>query len=84
MKIKSAVAGIIVAMTMIAVGPSQAARVCTTSTCGEWSVPGQFAGVGWSMVPCGTYIRPAVTWEQYTSGRYAPPQTGRGTLLLGL
>ncbi|KTD29715.1 hypothetical protein [Legionella maceachernii] len=83
MKIKSTVAGLVVAATMLAVGPSQAA-VCTTSTCGAWAVPASFSGTGWSMVPCGAVIQPAVTWQQYTSGRYAPPVTGRNTIFLGL
>lgn len=80
MKIKSAIAGIIVATTMIAVVPSQAAQVCTDSTCGVWTVPAGFSGTGWGMVPCGSDVRPAISWQEYSSGHYAPPQTGRDTL----
>jgi hypothetical protein len=85
MKIKSAVAGIIVATTMVAAAPSFAGTVCTTSTCGVWAVPGQFSGTGWHMVPCNAVLPHATTWQQYSSGSYAPPVTGRGSLLpLGL
>lgn len=75
MNIKTTVAGIIVAMTMIAVGPSQAAKVtCVSSTCPTWNVPAQFSGTGWGVVPCNTYLRHAVTWQEYASGHYAPPE----------
>ena len=81
MNIKTTVAGIIVTMTMVAVGPSQAARVtcascatCSTSACPTWTVPAQFSGTGWGVVPCNTYLRHAVTWQEYASGHYAPPE----------
>ncbi|ARG97200.1 hypothetical protein [Legionella micdadei] len=86
MKIKSTVAGIIVAATMSAVGASQAyASICTTcahcSTCPTWNVPDEFSGTGWHTVPCNTVLQPAATWQQYTSGRYAPPVTGKSVFL---
>lgn len=87
MKIKSTVAGIIVATTMIAAGSSQAA-VCSTcakcSTCGVWDVPVQYSGTGWHMVPCNTYLPTARTWQQYTSGSYAPPEARSRFFFLGL
>ncbi|KTC87630.1 MULTISPECIES: hypothetical protein [Legionella] len=84
MNIKSTVAGVIVATSMIAAGASEARTVCTTSTCGVWAVPSEFTGTGWHMVPCNTILPRATTWQQYSSGSYAPPVTGRGSLLLGL
>ena len=84
MKIKSIVGGMIIASAVVVVGASQAA-VCTTTTCGPWAVSKQFTGTGWHMVPCNTVLVPARTWQQYTSGSYAPPDVARGTpLLLGL
>jgi hypothetical protein len=84
MKLKSTIAGLAFAVSMFAVvGASQA--MCTTQTCG-WYQPG-FTGIGWNMVPCGTTVRPAATWQQYVSGGYAPPtvnRANRGSLFLGL
>lgn len=85
MKIKSAVAGVFVVATMIAAAPSQAAyRTCATcptcSTCPQWDVPASFSGVGWHTVPCNAVLQPAVSWQQYSSGGYAPPTT-RGVFL---
>ncbi|MFA5960495.1 MAG: hypothetical protein WC785_08250 [Tatlockia sp.] len=69
--IRSKVAGVIIAMSMMAAaGTSQACADCTT-------IEG-FTGIGWHMVPCGTCIQPAATWQQYVSGGYAPPIVGRG------
>lgn len=75
MKIKSAVVGLVFATSMFAiVGTSQACATCT--------VQEGFSGTGWHMVPCNTCYQPAATWEQYVSGGYAPPVTGRNTLIL--
>ena len=74
MKMKSTVAGLILATSMMAVaGASQA--TCATCT----TQPG-FYGTGWHMVPCSTCVQPALTWEQYVSGGYAAPVTGRNSL----
>ena len=74
MMLKSTIGGLIVAATMFAVGPSEAAYgVCSTSTCGPWETAGQFSGTGWNMVPCNTVLPTAITWQQYISGGYAPP-----------
>lgn len=73
MKIKSTVAGLIIATSMFAVmGVSQACASCT--------VQEGFSGIGWHMVPCNTCLQPAQTWAQYVSGGYAPPVTDRGGL----
>lgn len=87
MKIKSIMAGLIVAMTMLVVGSSQAAYArcagcATCPTCATWNVPAQYTGTGWHRVPCGTTLNHATTWQEYSSGRYAPPEA-RGGLLFG-
>jgi len=72
MKIKTTVAGLVLATSMMAVaGASQAA-------CASCTVIEGFSGPGWHTVPCTMCIPPAVTWQQYVSGGYAPPVTGRG------
>lgn len=72
MKMKTAVAGIIVAGSMVlAAAPLQAA-VC--STCYD-NPP------GWHMVSKHCHIRPAVTWQQYYSGMHTQPMAQRGGLL---
>lgn len=72
MKIKSTVAGLVFAASMVAVvGVSQAG--CGGTYCPF--APG-FSGTGWHMVPCNSGIPQAVTWEQYVSGGYAPPAVG--------
>lgn len=81
MKLKSALAGIIVAATMAVVVPAQAGEMCGTEACGPWNVPSSFTGTGWGMVPCGTVLQPADSWQEYASGQYAPPTTGKGILI---
>lgn len=78
MKIKSTVAGLIIATSMLAVvGASQAA-------CASCTVQEGFSGTGWQMVPCKTCFQPAPTWAHYVSGGYAPPVVaGRNILFLG-
>ncbi len=68
MKMKSTVAGLIFATSMIAAGASQA-------MCATCNVQEGFSGTGWNMVPCNTCYHPAPTWQAYTSGGYAPPVT---------
>ena len=74
MKIKTAVAGIIIAGGMVlAAAPLQAA-VC--STC--YSYP-----PGWHMVAKDCNIPTAVTWQQYASGVYLAPAPQGGLLNVG-
>ena len=69
MKIKSTVAGLIVAASMVAlIVPSQAA----------WSMHRHHhryycMGQGWHMVSKRCHIQPAMNWQQYTSGVYTQP-----------
>ena len=68
MKSKSTVAGLIIATSMIfAVGPSQASMVKHTNL-----------GTGWHMVSKHSGIKPAINWQQYNSGVYIQPVTGKG------
>jgi hypothetical protein len=68
MKIKSTVIGLVAASFMLAaVGPIQAA-------CYRYQP-------GWHMVSKYCDIRPAVTWQEYNSGVYTPPQPGRYGLI---
>ncbi|EHL30583.1 hypothetical protein [Legionella drancourtii] len=74
MKIKASVTGLIFATSMIAAaGPSQAAMV----------KHGQFSGTGWHMVPKSSGIKPAENWQEYASGVYTQPITGKNPFLLG-
>ena len=76
MKIKSTIAGLLFATSMIAVaGTSQAA-------CASCTVQEGFSGTGWHMVRCNICLQPAETWQQYVSGGYAPPVTGNNNLWL--
>lgn len=72
MKIKSSIAAVIMATTMIAAVPSQA--MCCRHV--DISEP------GWHMVPKSADIRPASNWQEYASGVYLQPVTGRGMLFL--
>lgn len=66
MKIKSA-AGLILASTLLAaVGPIHAA--CYKNQ------------PGWHMVSKKCHIQPADNWQEYKSGVYTQPLTGRGNL----
>jgi hypothetical protein len=69
MKIKSTLAGIIVASSMAAfVIPTQA-----------WSMGHKHCtGTGWHMVSKSCDIRPAMTWQEYDSGVYTQPLVGMG------
>ncbi|KTD60574.1 hypothetical protein Lsai_0032 [Legionella sainthelensi] len=67
MKIKSSAAGLLIATAMIlAVGPTQAA--CYKNQ------------PGWHMVSKKCGIKPAANWQQYESGVYTPPVTGKSLL----
>jgi hypothetical protein len=73
MKIKSTVAGLIIATSMIElIVPSQAA----------WSMKKHCTGKGWHMVSKKCNIRPAATWQEYDSGIYTRPVGGKGILFL--
>ena len=68
MKIKSLVAGLVASATMVlVVGPIQAACVKYPS--------------GWHMVSKKCNIKPAANWQQYNSGVYTQPRTGKIGLL---
>ena len=79
MKLKSTLAGLIISISMVAaVGVSQAGS-CTT----QCPVQEGFSGIGWHMVPCkGNTLQTASTWQQYVSGRYAPPVVRERSVLL--
>lgn len=66
MRIKSSVAGFIIAATtmFVAVGPVQAA-VCQADCFYNQS--------GWHMVPKSCALRPAANWQAYASGVYLQP-----------
>lgn len=67
MKIKALV-GLIIATTMVvAVGPLQAACV--------------YPEPGWHMVSKSCNIKPADNWQEYTSGVYLQPVTGKSLLV---
>lgn len=73
MKIKASVAGLIFATSMIAAtGPSQAAMVKHE----------QPLGTGWHMVSKHSGIKPAENWQEYASGVYTQPVTGKNPLFL--
>jgi len=78
MKIKSAIAGLIIATSVIAVGTSQACLTRNQPACANCTKIEGFTGKGWHMVSCNTCVRPAATWQQYVSGGYAPPVAERG------
>lgn len=72
MKIKATVAGFVFATTMlVAIGPSQAAGVKHE----------QPLGTGWHMVSKSSGIKPAENWQEYASGVYTQPITGKNPLL---
>jgi hypothetical protein len=71
MKIKSTIAGLVVATAMVALilpGQSAWAKHCT--------------GKGWHMVSKSCNIPAAETWQEYNSGIYTQPVTGKGVLFL--
>ena len=69
MKIKSKAAGLILATTMVAfIVPTQAA----------WAHNQHCSGKGWHMVSKKCDIKPATTWQEYDSGVYTQPMTGKG------
>lgn len=69
MKIKSAAIGLTIASSLImAVGPIQAA--CYRHQ------------PGWHMVSKHCPIRPAENWQEYTSGIYTQPITGKSMLFM--
>ena len=68
MKSRSKVAGFIFATAIIALAvPSEAA----------WSMSKHCTGKGWHMVSKKCHIKPAETWQQYDSGVYTQPITGK-------
>lgn len=77
MKIKSKIAGLIVATTVLAAaGPS-------------WAMHHHrhhhyvgYMGSGWHMVPKSSGIPHAMTWQEYASGVYTQPIVGRGMLFM--
>lgn len=70
MKIKSAATGLIIATSMVlAAGPIQAA-------CMKYQP-------GWHMVSKKCAIKPAENWQEYASGVYTQPQTGKSLLFMG-
>lgn len=65
MKIKSSVAGLIVAVSMVTlVVPTQAAWAMHHKHC---------TGKGWHMVSKSCNIKPAINWQHYESGVYTKP-----------
>ena len=90
MKIKSLVAGVL-ATGMVAVFIPMQASACGERLCGE-RVSYCGGGIpwhgGWHCVPASSCAyRHAMTWQQYNSGGYLPPDQGynrgRGGLLGG-
>ena len=69
MNIKSTVTGIIVATTLVAVGPSQA-----------WAYKMHCSGTGWHKVSKHCPIARADNWQDYASGVYLQPMTDKGLL----
>ncbi len=70
MKIKSAATGLIIATSMVlAAGPIQA-------DCMKHQP-------GWHMVSKKCAIKPAENWQEYASGVYTQPITGKGMLFMG-
>lgn len=68
MKIKSSLAGIIVATSMVALlVPTQAA----------WAMHKHCTGKGWHMVSVRCNIKPAENWKQYNSGVFTQPMVGQ-------
>jgi hypothetical protein len=86
MKIQPAVAGLLLATSVFAVGTVQAQSACTRYHCpmqAEFSAVGQgFTGEGWRMVPCNYPLQRAQNWAQFASGTYAPPVVDRRDGLL--
>lgn len=71
MSIKTSVAGLVVAASMfVAVGPIQA-------------TPCFYEQPGWHMVSKRCNIVPAESWQEYASGVYLQPMSGRGMPLMG-
>lgn len=83
MKIKSAIAGLIIASSMMAVGASQACILKDQPACSNCVKIEGFLGRGWQTVPCNTCVQPAPTWQQYVSGGYAPPVTENNLSFFG-
>lgn len=66
MKIKSSLAGVIIATSIAALTlPSQAA----------WAMHKHCHGKGWHMVSKRCNIKPAENWQEYNSGVYTKPIT---------
>jgi hypothetical protein len=69
MKIKASTLGLIIASSLfVVVGTAQAS--CYKNQ------------PGWHMVSKHCNIKPATTWQQYTSGERLQPVTGRGSLFM--
>ena len=72
MKIKSSLTGLVLATSVVAlVIPGQAA----------WAMHKHCSGKGWHMVSVKCNIKPAENWQDYNSGVYTKPLTGKNMLL---
>lgn len=72
MKIKTAIASLVLSTALFAVVGTSQAGMCKT----------KYYQPGWHMVHKCSRIGPAVTWQEYNSGVYTQPLASKGFLFL--
>lgn len=71
MNVKTSAAGLIIATSLIAAVGTAQATVCVKHPS------------GWHMVSKSCNIKPAENWQQYASGIYTQPTSGKSLFLVG-